>query len=187
LWIDIQDPSVEDMELIEHVFHLHPLTTEDCLHADTGEKWELFPKYLYIVCSQHEEDEAVLINIILMKNYVLTIHKQPIQGFDIILKRLEVEFYFDFGKRMLKLPSDKSRDEWHLEELDPLMDKKLKKHETIKEDEFALPCSPLGERISQIPSSDWVLYALLVWILVHIANDKGCFSGYHDSSCKLYF
>lgn len=120
---------------------------------------------MYIVCSQPDynelDREPVLINIILMKNYVLTIHKEPIQGFDLIIKRLEVEFYFDFGKTM-NTTSQKTQDGWHLEDLAPTGNKGLKSHETMKEEDFSLPFSPLEERKAEIPSSDWVLYAFLV-------------------------
>jgi Mg2+ and Co2+ transporter CorA len=52
LWIDVQEPSEEDMIVLQEHFGLHPITVQDCLtDKGSGEKWEHFNEYLSIVLS----------------------------------------------------------------------------------------------------------------------------------------
>lgn len=48
-WLDILDPTEEDMKAISRTFGIHPLTTEDIFLGETGEKVELF-KNCYFIC-----------------------------------------------------------------------------------------------------------------------------------------
>jgi Mg2+ and Co2+ transporter CorA len=36
LWVDIENPTEQDMKVVETKFGLHPLTTEDILNFSTG-------------------------------------------------------------------------------------------------------------------------------------------------------
>ncbi|KAF9237322.1 hypothetical protein BU15DRAFT_48851 [Melanogaster broomeanus] len=46
-WLDVANPTWDDMRSIGKLLHLHPLTLEDILQQDTREKLELFPKLGY--------------------------------------------------------------------------------------------------------------------------------------------
>ena len=48
-WLDVQNPTDEEMKMLSKVFSIHPLTTEDILMEETREKIELFRNY-YLVC-----------------------------------------------------------------------------------------------------------------------------------------
>eukprot|EP00002_Diphylleia_rotans_P000503 TRINITY_DN10263_c0_g1_i4.p2 TRINITY_DN10263_c0_g1~~TRINITY_DN10263_c0_g1_i4.p2 ORF type:complete len:220 (-),score=56.12 TRINITY_DN10263_c0_g1_i4:1002-1661(-) len=48
-WIDFQSVSSSDIDLIEDLFNLHPLTGHDCIATDVREKWESFGEYLFVV------------------------------------------------------------------------------------------------------------------------------------------
>ncbi|QFZ26253.1 putative manganese resistance protein [Clavispora lusitaniae] len=48
-WLDIENPSEEEMKVISKTFGLHPLTTEDIFLGETREKVELFRQY-YFIC-----------------------------------------------------------------------------------------------------------------------------------------
>lgn len=48
-WLDILNPSEEEMRAISKAFGIHPLTTEDILLRETREKVEIFHNY-YFVC-----------------------------------------------------------------------------------------------------------------------------------------
>lgn len=48
-WLDILDPSEEEMKVLSKTFGLHPLTTEDIFLGEAREKVELFRLY-YFVC-----------------------------------------------------------------------------------------------------------------------------------------
>lgn len=48
-WLDIMNPTEEEMKVLSKAFGIHPLTTEDIFLGETREKVELFRNY-YLVC-----------------------------------------------------------------------------------------------------------------------------------------
>ncbi|KAI0462106.1 hypothetical protein LJB42_004193 [Komagataella kurtzmanii] len=48
-WLDVLNPTEEEMKVISKAFGIHPLTTEDIFLGETREKVELFKEY-YFVC-----------------------------------------------------------------------------------------------------------------------------------------
>lgn len=48
-WLDVQNPTEEEMKVLSKSFGIHPLTTEDIFLGETREKVELFRNY-YLVC-----------------------------------------------------------------------------------------------------------------------------------------
>ncbi|KAI9444768.1 hypothetical protein H4582DRAFT_1911167 [Lactarius indigo] len=59
-WLDVANPSWEDMKSLGRLLHLHPLTLEDILQREPREKLELFPKlgYYFIVFRALESSTA---------------------------------------------------------------------------------------------------------------------------------
>jgi magnesium transporter len=48
-WLDVLNPTEEEMKVLSKAFQIHPLTTEDIFLGETREKVELFKDY-YFVC-----------------------------------------------------------------------------------------------------------------------------------------
>lgn len=48
-WLDVLDPTEEEMKVLSKTFGIHPLTTEDIFLGETREKVELFKSY-YFIC-----------------------------------------------------------------------------------------------------------------------------------------
>ncbi|KAK6463853.1 hypothetical protein DFJ63DRAFT_313156 [Scheffersomyces coipomensis] len=48
-WLDVLDPTEEEMKVLSKTFGIHPLTTEDIFLGETREKVELFKTY-YFIC-----------------------------------------------------------------------------------------------------------------------------------------
>ncbi|KAI5959395.1 MNR2 [Candida pseudojiufengensis] len=48
-WLDVLDPTEEEMKVISRTFDIHPLTTEDIFLGEAREKVELFKSY-YFIC-----------------------------------------------------------------------------------------------------------------------------------------
>lgn len=48
-WLDVVNPTQDEINAISRAFRIHPLTTEDILTQESREKVELFPQY-YFVC-----------------------------------------------------------------------------------------------------------------------------------------
>jgi magnesium transporter len=95
LWVDIQHPIHELIEpLLETRFGFHELATEDSLSINTLPKYDSFPEYDFFIfrtvdvnLSEHAS-ETYKIAAFLGRNFLVTVHKQPIHSIDEVSKRL---------------------------------------------------------------------------------------------------
>ncbi|PRP79549.1 hypothetical protein PROFUN_12782 [Planoprotostelium fungivorum] len=77
LWIDVVSPSQEDLNTLESLLSLHPLTVED-IREQSSEKIEIFDDYLYILVRELDTDSGSLavasnINILLFPHAIVTV------------------------------------------------------------------------------------------------------------------
>ena len=56
-WIDVCQPTTEEMNMFTRIFGIHPLTTEDIQTDDTREKCEVFPNYYFISYRTFDADQ----------------------------------------------------------------------------------------------------------------------------------
>jgi len=82
LWVDIDDPSDEDLETLRQQFDVHPLTIEDIRHWSQRSKVEVFPTYSFVVLHDlklSDEDELIdsELHIVAGKGFLVTIREQP--------------------------------------------------------------------------------------------------------------
>jgi magnesium transporter len=103
LWIDVQDPSAEDYELLARRFNLHAMVVEDIKAREGRPKLHDYKDYLYLIfhaltCSattpEKEGDEVVTVpesesaqrfqvnvcevDCLVGPDYVVTIHHEPV-------------------------------------------------------------------------------------------------------------
>jgi magnesium transporter len=94
LWVDLEKPSTfESKEVLEQIFHFHPLSIEDCIKASPSPKVEeyspkegdLFTTYLFMVIhavdfSRKDGRFATSeLNFFLGKNFLVTFHEEPLR------------------------------------------------------------------------------------------------------------
>jgi len=95
LWLDIISPGKEEMDILDKVFELHPVTLEDCINTNTRPKIEQFEKYMFIVMHaaattpRAQRVRTIELNICLGKNYIVTIHQEAIQGVETAIERTQ--------------------------------------------------------------------------------------------------
>jgi magnesium transporter len=84
LWVDIENPEDEEIELLLEVFDLHPLTVEDCIMPNVRPKVEDFERYLFIILQGLKRSEgrlrAVELDVCLGKNFLVTVRSEPIKS-----------------------------------------------------------------------------------------------------------
>jgi magnesium transporter len=85
VWVDVSDPTSKDFEDLAEEFGFHPLSLEDCQKAHQRPKVEEYQGYYFIVLYEAElTDQLDLelreLNIFLGKNYLVTVHSQPIRA-----------------------------------------------------------------------------------------------------------
>ncbi|HKX28076.1 MAG TPA: magnesium/cobalt transporter CorA [Blastocatellia bacterium] len=84
VWVDVSDPTAQDFEDLAREFELHPLSIEDCQLGHQRPKIEEYQGYYFIVLYEAElVDRTRLelreLNIFLGKNYLITVHSQPLR------------------------------------------------------------------------------------------------------------
>lgn len=83
-WLDILNPTDEEMKTLSKVFSIHPLTTEDILMEETREKIELFRNYYFVCFRSFDQDpyspthlEPLNMYIIVFREGILSFHSMP--------------------------------------------------------------------------------------------------------------
>lgn len=84
LWIDLYDVGNNELQYIAGIFDFHPLAIEDCLHVSPRAKVDNYEDYYFFVfhaLRYNEESDneitTVELNVFLGPNYIVTIHKSP--------------------------------------------------------------------------------------------------------------
>jgi len=86
LWVDLEGPTMEEVRILEDVFHFHPLTIEDCQAENHFPKVDNYQDYLFMVVHGvkfHTPINAfttVEMNIFAGSNYLVTFHKAKIRA-----------------------------------------------------------------------------------------------------------
>lgn len=101
-WLDIQDPSLDEIRALAEIFMLHPLTLEDMeLEADdpeAREKCDVFEDYYYI-CLKAVDTEGssglgplipISMAILAFPGMVITTHKEPLHFYRTVAKRIRL-------------------------------------------------------------------------------------------------
>jgi magnesium transporter len=87
VWVDVADPTSEDFHRLATEFGFHPLSIEDCRNEHQRPKVEEYQGYYFIVLYEAEllmgnQLELRELNIFLGKNYLVTVHSQPIRSIE---------------------------------------------------------------------------------------------------------
>lgn len=92
VWIDIQDPKPEHYSFLEEKLGLHHLLLEDASNQRQRPKIEPYENYLYLVVRFVDFNnlrQSPQLNIVLGKNYLLTIRHNPLPFLDEVWQRAE--------------------------------------------------------------------------------------------------
>ncbi|UNL85932.1 magnesium/cobalt transporter CorA [Priestia koreensis] len=81
-WVDFDQPSNEESQLLSKHFRFHPLAIEDCLEFVQRPKMDFFDKYVFIV--MHYLNQKTLspeeVDVFVGSNYIVTFHKKSVRG-----------------------------------------------------------------------------------------------------------
>ena len=101
LWVDLEKPTVEEWkDVLEKIFHFHPLSIEDCVQPSPSPKVEeyspkegdLFTQYLFMVIHAVDFDRkdgcfaTSELDFFLGKNFLVTYHGQPLRSVYVMAK-----------------------------------------------------------------------------------------------------
>ena len=92
IWLDVEDPSEEELTLIAEEFSLHPLTIEDARNREQRPKVDVYEGYFFLVLRplwQDEQDEihASEVHAIAGHRFLVTIRYAPVFDITEVLRR----------------------------------------------------------------------------------------------------
>ena len=88
LWLNIPQPTEEDIHYLGKKFKFHPLDLKDCLSVTGTPKIDVYEDYLFIVFHfpeySHKTNRIVYyeLNIFIGKNYLVTLYKGEFEAVD---------------------------------------------------------------------------------------------------------
>ena len=106
LWVDITSITSEERDIIQKVFGLHPLTSEDLFNSNVRIKVEEFPNYLFSVfygIKKEKKIGVVELDFIIGDKFLITNHKGEIESYNFLKNnieklekflKMEMNFYF---------------------------------------------------------------------------------------------
>ena len=85
LWVDFENPSEFESDMLVEIFNFHPLAVEDCIVDLSNPKVDDYEEYLFLVMhainlKSKEELVTIELDVFLGKNYVVTFHKEPVKS-----------------------------------------------------------------------------------------------------------
>ncbi|TFK55655.1 cora-domain-containing protein [Heliocybe sulcata] len=83
-WLDVLNPTDEEMKMLSQVFGIHPLTSEDIQTMETREKIELFRNYYFVCFRSFEQDpysptylQPLNMYVVVFREGTLSFHFRP--------------------------------------------------------------------------------------------------------------
>jgi magnesium transporter len=92
-WLDVLNPSAEEIRSLGTVFGFHPLALEDVLKRKQRPKVEVYPAHLFVVLYAIEASERferptmVELSMFITKHSVVTVHRAALDDLDVAFHR----------------------------------------------------------------------------------------------------
>lgn len=91
LWVDIENPSNEEIKILSEDFKFHQLAIEDCIHKKQRPKIEDYGDNYFLIVNAFKCKKQQIhyseIFIFIGKNYLVTLHWERVNAVDNIYKR----------------------------------------------------------------------------------------------------
>jgi len=103
-WVDIEDLTEREIEVLANVFQFHPLAIDDCVKSNSYPKIDDFEKYLFLIfhavnfSGPTNEFTHSEVDIFLGANFLVTIHQGPIRSIDVQREKCERNAPLYLGK-----------------------------------------------------------------------------------------
>jgi magnesium transporter len=101
-WIDIENPTEEELKNLQLNYNLHPAALQDVLQPEHLPKIEMFDDTAFIICRFFDDEAQPPLDsiqkisrklaIFYRKDLVLTIHRKPLKAYQQLIDRYETAF-----------------------------------------------------------------------------------------------
>lgn len=94
-WVDIEDLTEREIQVLANVFQFHPLAIDDCVKSNSYPKIDDFESHLFLIfhavnfSGPTNEFSSIEVDIFLGSNFLVTIHQGPIRSIDMQREKCE--------------------------------------------------------------------------------------------------
>lgn len=83
-WVDFDNPSESEIELLQKHFRFHPLSLEDCLFSLNKPKLDYYEGYTFFILNALRIDTLgpMEISLFVEQNYIISFHKESLSEID---------------------------------------------------------------------------------------------------------
>jgi magnesium transporter len=91
-WINIEQPTKEELQLLSKKYKFHELDLEDCLQETQRPKIDEYGKYLFIILQfpvynkRHHRFDTEQLNVFIGQDYLITIHQGKLKALNEIVE-----------------------------------------------------------------------------------------------------
>lgn len=90
VWLDVQDPTDADVELLRAEFGFHELALEDAVRRSQRPKIDLYNGYCFLVFYAVRRRREEEIGLFVGRNYLVTVHTGPVPEIDATAARWQI-------------------------------------------------------------------------------------------------
>lgn len=90
-WIDFNEPTTEEITMLDSKLHFHPLAIEDCIHSLQRPKLDYYDEFSFFV-THTVDDEALRrheIDFFIGSNYIVTFHHKNLTEIDYVWRTVQ--------------------------------------------------------------------------------------------------
>jgi magnesium transporter len=95
IWLDLEDPTEQDLQMLQEEFGLHPLAIEDARHKDQRSKVEVYEGYFFLVMHAVSLSDGELqdqeVHAFVGSGYLVTLRYTPVFDLGGVRRRWEQE------------------------------------------------------------------------------------------------
>ncbi|MBM3462184.1 MAG: magnesium/cobalt transporter CorA [Armatimonadetes bacterium] len=95
VWLDVENPTADDIALLHEEFEFHHLSLEDAVHQQQRPKIDEYGAYFFLVAHAltYNPEELEMrwqeVDLFVGRNYVVTVHMEPVAALKTSLERAE--------------------------------------------------------------------------------------------------
>lgn len=196
-WVDFNEPTPQEIELLSSHFAFHPLAIEDCIHSLQRPKMEYYENVTFLVMHSFEPGELDVneVDFFLGENFLVTFHFEDLD---------ELNYAWDYFRHMKNVENFKPLEVTYkimdeivdgffplVEELEDRLasvegSERLKKADkSIMEDTFEVRRNLLKIRQIVVPTRDMVYRILESKRFIIQEQKRAYFQDLHDHLIKL--
>lgn len=146
-WVDLECPTEEELALLGKHLGVHDLTLEDIREAEGRPRVETFSDHVFLILkalnfnAQRDVLDAINVNCILFKDFLVTAHDEPVRVIRDVIDRL--------GRDPTRFKRGPSSILYHV--LDGLVDRYFEMAEELEEALEALEPKVMGDVDAELP------------------------------------